>query len=64
MTCKAGKFCRAVPVAGREGLCHLNFSTAALSLRSPFLAALPARSLAEARAQFSLLSPCSDSFTG
>lgn len=49
MTGKPGKFCRAVSRAGFAALCHLNFSTDTRALRSPFLARLPAQSLAEAR---------------
>jgi len=64
MTCKPGKFCRAVSLDSFAELCHLNFSTDIHALCSPFLACLPAQSLAEARVQLSLLSPCSGTFSG
>lgn len=35
MTCKPGKFCRAVSLAGFAELCHLNFSADIHTLCSP-----------------------------
>lgn len=49
MTCKPGDFSRALWLEGSAGLCHLQRSTDIPTLRSPFLARLPAQGLAEAR---------------